>query len=136
MLTLNLEQEQDRPSEAKLAKTKVNLNGLNRLSELARWILQNTGDGIERGDIIAKYFGIERLYCGFYLDPCFRPKERRRHNRRYRYSQPRVTMTLKRLHQRGLVQLIRHGRYVKEVHLTTEGILMAQKLNNVCNGNK
>ena len=44
---LNLGQEQDRPSEPKLATTKVNY----RLSKLARWILLNAGDGIERGEI-------------------------------------------------------------------------------------
>jgi len=48
---LNLRQEQDRRSEPKLAKTKVN----KRLSKLARWILLNTGDGIERGEIVARF---------------------------------------------------------------------------------
>jgi len=121
---LNLRQEQDMPSEPKLAKTKVN----NRLSKLARWILCNTGDGIERGEIVARFYGLRRLYCNFYVDPCFPPKQRREHNRWSRYAQPRVTMTLKRLEKRGLVQLIRHGKCVKRVCLTEEGKAVAEEL--------
>jgi len=125
---LTLGQGQDMPLETKLKKTKVNPNSLNRLSELAKWILCNTGDGIDRADIVARYFGIERLYCGFYLDPCFRPKERRRHNRQYRYGQPQVTMTLKRLEKRGFVCLTRHRKYVKKVCLTEKGKAVAEQL--------
>ena len=56
------------------------VNGIS-LSDLACWILLNAGNGIDRADIVARYFDIERLYRGFYVDPCFRPKERRRHDR-------------------------------------------------------
>jgi len=122
---VNLRQEQDRSSESKLAKTKVN----NRLSKLARWILCNTGDGIKRGEIVARFYGLQRLYCNFYVDPCFRPKEHRDHNCRSRYAQPRVTMTLKRLERRNLVQLIRHGKYAKEIRLTEMGKTVAEELN-------
>jgi hypothetical protein len=115
------------PSETKLKKAKVNPNSLNRLSELARWILRHTGDGIERGEIVARFYGLERLYCNFYVDPCYRTKERREHERRHRYAQPRVTMTLKRLDQRGLVQLCWHGKYVKEVRITSKGKAVARQ---------
>ena len=114
------------PSESKYEGPKVN----NRFSELAKWILLNIGDGIDRADIVARYFGIERLYCGFYVDPCFRPKERRRHNHLYRHSQPRVTMTLKRLERRGLIHLIRHGKYVKRIRLKEKGKAVAKELSN------
>jgi DNA-binding transcriptional ArsR family regulator len=111
-------------SDMNIEKTKVN----TRLSELARWILLNAGDGIERGDIIAGFYEVERLYIGCYLDPCFRPKERREHDRQNRYAQPRVTMTLKRLEKRGFVCLIRHRKYVKEVRLTEKGKAVAEEL--------
>ena len=118
----------DRSSEANLGKTKVN----NRFSELGRWILRNTGDGIERGDIVARFYGLEKLYCHFYVDPCFRPKERREYDCKYRYAQPRVTMTLKRLEKRGLVHLIRPGgKYVKRIRLTEEGKAVAEELDRL-----
>ena len=101
----------------------------NRFSELSQWILLNIGDGMERGKIIEAYFKIERLYCGWYVDPCFTPKEKRNRDRKYMNAQPLITMTLKRLEQRGFVQLIRHGQYVKEIRLTTEGKAIAEKLN-------
>jgi len=130
----NILQGVDMPTESKYEVQKV--NNTRHLSRLAMWILLNAGQGIERANIVAKYFNIERLYCGFYVDPCFRPKERRRHNGIYRHSQPRVTMTLKRLEQRGLVRLIRHGKYVKEVCLTEKGKLTTQKLSQIDSGNK
>ena len=122
------------PLEREFNASKV--NNISHLSQLGRWILANAGDGIDRADIVARYFGIQRLYCNFYVDPCFSQKERRRHSHRYRYSQPRVTMTLKRLERRGLVHLIRHGKYVKEVNLTEKGTLIADKLSQVGSGNQ
>ena len=113
----------ERESEA----PKVNTG---RLSKLACWILQNTGDGIDRADIVARHFGVDRLYCGFYVDPCFGPTERRRHDRQYRHAQPRVTMTVKRLAKRGLVRLVRHGKHVKRICLTDRGRAMSNALDN------
>ena len=38
------------------------VNNANHLSQLARWILLNTGDdGIDRADVVAQYFGIDRF---------------------------------------------------------------------------
>lgn len=116
----------DTPLERKFKTRKV--NNTDHLSKLSRWILANAGDGIARADIVAMYFNIERLYCGFYLDPCYSPNERRRHRRRYRYSQPRGTMTLKRLEQRGLVHLVRRKQYVTKVELTDRGQAVAREL--------
>ena len=117
------------PSESKYEDQKVN----SRFSELAKWILLNTGDGIDRADIIARYFEIGRLYCGYYVDPCFTSKEHRKHENKYRHAQPRVTMTLKRLEQIGLVRVIRRHRYVKAVQLTDKGKAYAQKLRSNIN---
>lgn len=112
-------------SESKCEGQEVNNK---RLSDLAKWILVNTGDGIKRGEIVERYFGIERLYCGFYVDACYSIREKRRRQRRCRHVQPQLSMTLKRMEQRGLVQLIRHQQYVKKVCLTTKGDILAQQL--------
>lgn len=119
----------DQPSKHRFKAPKVN----NRFSELAKWILSNTGDGIDRADIVAGYFSVERLYCGWYVDPCFNPKERRQHDRQHRYSQPRVTMTLKRLERRGLIHLIRPGKCIKKIRLTEMGRAVAEDLDGTIN---
>jgi len=124
----NIEFCSDRVSELKLATTKVNAKGLNRLSKLVKWILANAGDGIRRGEIVEGYFGIERLYCGFYVDPCYSIRAKRHRQRRCRRVHPQLSMTLKRMEKRGLVQLIRHGQYVKSVCLTTRGKVLAKHL--------
>lgn len=124
----NIESRSDRASELKLATTKINTKGLNRLSNLAKWILVNAGDGIKRGEIVERYFGIERLYCGFYVDACYSIREKRRRQRRCRHVQPQLSMTLKRMEQRGLVQLIRPRRYVKKIYLTSAGKTLAEQL--------
>lgn len=111
--------------EAKYESQKVNNR---RLSELAKWILVNTSDGIKRDEIVEGYFGIERLYCGFYVDPCYSIREKRRRQRRCRRVQPQLSMTLKRMENRGFVQLIRQQQYVKKVCLTTKGEILAQQL--------
>ena len=115
--------------EPKYESQKVNTQVLSRLSELSRWILANVGDGIRRDEIVEAYFGIERLYCSFYIDPCYSIRERRHRQRRCQDVQPRLSMALKRIEQRGLVQLIRHRRYVKKVLLTNEGKRVAKQLN-------
>ena len=114
-----------KPSEANLAIRKVNTIFL---SDLARWILLHTGDGIDRAEIVQKFYGLERLYRGWYVDPCFTAKEIFEHERLNRHAQPRVSMTLKRLEKRGFVRLIRRRRYVKKVLLTAQGKTVVEEL--------
>jgi len=121
------------PSEDNLRVPKVNLK---RISKLSCWIFQNTGDGIERGEIVAGFYGLPRLYRHFYVDPCFGPKQRREYDRKFRYAQPRVTMALKRLEKRGLIQLICHGKYVKRIRLTERGKTISNELNTSENSKK
>jgi hypothetical protein len=92
-----------------------------RLSSLMKWIVINAGDGIDRGEIVSQYFHLERRYCGFFTDPCMKGKEKRDYETRYRRVQPALSRSLLRLQQRGLVELIRHRRYVKEIRLTAMG---------------
>ena len=113
------------PTESKYEGQKVNNK---RLSELAKWILVNADNGIKRGEIVERYFGIERLYCGFYVDACYSIRGKRRRQRRCRRIQPQLSMALKRMEQRGLVQLIRHRQYVKKICLTAKGEILAQQL--------
>ena len=115
-------------TEAKYQRTKVKRN---RFSKLSQWILLNTGEGMERGKILEGFYNLERLYRGWYVDPCYTPKEKRDHDRMNANTQPLITMTLKRLQKRGLVELIRHGQYVKELRLTSEGKAVAEKLNTI-----
>lgn len=112
-------------SESKYESPKVNRN---RLSMLMRWILEHTGNGIDRGQIVEGFYGLERRYCKWYTDPCFTPKEKWEYERRYRLVQPVVSRTLRRLETRGLVQSTRHGRYAKRIQLTAEGKIIAKEL--------
>ena len=105
-------------SDAKYRSQKVNLT---HFSKLARWILLNTGDGIERGQITEDFFGIERLYCGWYVDPCYTSKEIRERANKSGKAQSLITKTLSRLEQLGLVRLVRRKQYVKAVELTQSG---------------
>ena len=41
----------------------------NRLSKLMQFVLINAGDGIERAEIVAQYYGLSRRYCKYYTDP-------------------------------------------------------------------
>jgi len=99
-----------------------------RLSKLARWILLNTGDGIERGQITEGFFEIARLYCGWYVDPCYTPKETRDRAGKNGKAQSLTTKTLRRLEQLGLVSLVRQKRYVKAVKLTESGKAVVREL--------
>jgi len=110
---------------AKYKSQKVNRNSL---SELMKFILCHIGDGIERGEIVEKYYGLERRYCGYYTDPCMYPKELRDYEHLYRKKQPVITKTLSRLEKRGLVQLIRQNQYVKRISLTKKGRTVVQEL--------
>lgn len=114
------------PIESKYETQKVNPS---RLSKLARWILLNASDGIERGQITGGFFEIERLYCGWYVDPCYGPKERLDRTCKNSKAQSLTTKTLCRLEQLGLVRLVRRKRYVKAVELTQRGKAVAQELN-------
>ena len=92
-----------------------------RLSPLMRYVLENAGDRIERGKIVEVYAGLKRRYRGWYAYPCMGRKEAAEYQTRYRRFQPTLTRSLKRLELRGLVRLIRHGKYMKWVELTEQG---------------
>ncbi|MCX5638835.1 MAG: hypothetical protein NTX52_14250 [Planctomycetota bacterium] len=117
--------ETDMPSEQKYKSQKVSRNCL---SMLMRWILEHTGNGIDRGQIVEGFYGLDRRYCKWYTDPCFTPKEKCEYERRYRLVQPVVSRTLRRLETRGLVQSTRHKRYIKRIQLTAEGKIIAKEL--------
>ena len=112
-------------TETKYKSQKVNQN---HLSGLMAFILINTGNGIERGEILEHYYYLERRYCGYYTDPCFRPKESKDYEQRYRRANPAVSRTLKRLEKRGLIELIRRKHYAKKVKLTPKGHTIARVL--------
>ena len=99
-----------------------------RLSELMKLILCHIGNGIERGEIVEKCYGLERRYCGFYTDPCMYPKELRNYEHLYRKKQPVITKTLSRLEKRGLVRLLMQSQYVKKISLTEQGRTVVQEL--------
>jgi hypothetical protein len=116
------------PSESKYEAHKVaNL----RLTTLARWILQNTNDGIDRGEIAAGFLGLERRYCGYFTDPCFSPNKKQEYERGYRRAQPSITKTLKRLETLGLVHLTRRHSHVKQINLTQKGKQIAAQLRDI-----
>ena len=101
---------------------------IQRLSRLQEFILSRALEGIPRGVIAAEYFGLERRYKGFWTDPCFSAREKRAYEERYRRAQPAITRALRRLEARGLVELGRHRRYVKNVRVTAEGKKAAETL--------
>jgi len=105
------------------------------LSSLMKFILLNADGGIQRGEIIERFYGLERRYCGYYSDPCLRGKQKSHYERQYRRAQPAISKALRRLEKRGLVRLIRRGRYVKEVCLTEKGSILTQILNKDGSGN-
>ena len=117
----------DVPSASKYEGRKVNQK---HLSKLMRDILGciDSADGIERGQLVASLYGLERRYCGHWTDPCMRPKELREYERLYRKKQPVITRTLCRLAKRGLVRLIRHGKYIKKIELTSEAKKAVEEL--------
>ena len=113
------------PSESKYESQKVKKT--RRLTELSRWILENVGDGIERGDITEKFFGLERRYCGSWIETCMSRRKQREYDREYRKKQPLVSYSLRRLERLGLVRPIRKRQYVKAVQLTDKGMALAQE---------
>ena len=129
LVGITIKKELDMLSESKYKSQKVSRN---RLSKLMRWILEHTGNGIDRGEIIARYYGLEQRYRGFYTDPCLRGKEQKEYERQYHLVQPVVSRTLRRLERRGLVQSMRHERYIKRIQLTAEGKIIAEELIRTC----
>ena len=121
----NIQRGEKMLTESKYKGQKVNQKGL---SQLMKFILVNIGDGADRGEIFSHYYGLERRYCSFYTDPCLRGKELRDYEKLYCKKQPVFSKALKRLAEKGLIQLIRHGRYVKEIQLTQEGSLLTNEL--------
>ena len=99
-----------------------------KLGKRQEEILCIVGKGIERGAIAAKIWGLERRYRHGNLDVWMSKRKRREYERKYRQAQPLITQTLRALEKRGLVELVRHGKCVKEVHLTGEGRRIAQGL--------
>ena len=93
----------------------------HRSSQLARWILLNIGKGITRSRITKGFFEIEPFYCGWHVDACLTPEEKKKRDKKCRKAQPLITKTLDRLEQRGFVTLIRRRRNVKEIRLTKKG---------------
>ena len=113
------------PFETKYKNPKLNQN---HLSELMKFILVNTGDGIERGQIIEDLYGLERGYCGWWADLCLRRKEKIEYEARYRKAQPVLSKCLNRMEKRDLVRLIRRSRNIKKVLLTAGGKSIAEQM--------
>jgi len=116
---------EDKPLETKYSGQKVNHN---HLSPLMKFVLLNAADGFERGELVEKFYRLERRYCGYDADLCLRGKQKRDYECRYRRSQPVVSRTLKRLEKRGLVNLIKRRNYIKKICLTQKGIIVAGQL--------
>lgn len=118
-------ESRDRPLHRRLRSRKV---AKIHLSRLAHWILQHAGAGIARSAIAEGLYGIEPLYCGYYVDPCLSARARQDRQIKCRRIQPRITKTLRCLESHGLVELIRERRYVKSVQLTRKGRRLANEL--------
>ena len=103
--------------ERKSGGQKVN----DPLGKRQKEILCIVGQGIERGEIAEKVFGLERRYRGWDGDLYMGEQRRRRYERRYRQVQPLISQMLKALERRGLVRLTRRRQYVKRVELTDVG---------------
>jgi DNA-binding transcriptional ArsR family regulator len=112
-------------SRANLGKKKVSRR---KLSPLMIEILHAIGDGIERGALVEKLYGLRRRYRGWYTDPCLRGNTKREHDRRYRNAQAVLSRTLKRLQRRGLITLVRKHEYVKAVSLTEKGRMVVNQV--------
>ena len=93
-----------------------------------KFVLMNAGDGVDRAEIVAQYYGLDRRYCGYYTDPCYSRRKQHQFDVRSRRAQAAVTKSLDRLEERGLVELIRCRQYVKKVRLTQSGELVANTL--------
>jgi len=115
----------DRQSLANIRMNKINQKWF---SPLMYSILICIGEGIERGELIERLYGLERRYCHWYTDPCLRGKAKRDYEQRYRKAQPALSRSLRRLEKRGLVTLVRKNKYVKAVSLTVKGQVVVSQL--------
>ena len=92
-----------------------------RLTALGCWILEHAEGGLDRGEIVAGFFGLERRYRGYFTDPCFSSKQKNAYELAYRRAQPHITKVLMRLETLGLIHLTRKHSYVKYISLTQKG---------------
>lgn len=118
----------DMPSGVECERRNVNRR---QLSRLMRFILVHADNGIDRAEIVARFYQIPKRYCGYYTDPCWSAKRKREYERQYRRAQPTVTRTLKRIERRRLIELVRRGKYVKQIRLTAAGKLLVKTLDQV-----
>ncbi len=119
-----------RPSEGQCRGQKVNHK---RLSSLMKLILVHSADGIERGALVEAIFGLERRYRGYDADLCLRGRQKMDYETRYRRVQPVLSRSLRRLEERGLVELARPGRYAKQIALTEQGKQVVRELRRLQN---
>ena len=108
----------DRAARRSSRGRNVSRSGLSRLQ---RHILVSAVHGVERGEIIAELYGLERRYRGHHEEALLNCAEELDFQERYRRAQPAVTRALHRLEQRGLAQLERRGACIKQVRLTDDG---------------
>ena len=122
----NIRASKDKSPQRKYRSQKVSHK---RLSKLMRAVLSqiDIDKGVERGELVECIFGLPRRYCGYFTDPCMAANKKRKFERRYRCAQPVLTRCLRKLENRGLVRLIRHGRYVKRINLTPQGVMLIRQ---------
>ena len=120
---------EDWPSEAFCGRQKVNQKHLSKLMRSVLGSIDSADGTIERGELVAAHYDVGgRRYCGFYVDPCYTKPQNRKYNRCYKRAQPAITRCLKKLESRGLVNLLRHGRYIKKIKITAEGKMLIEGL--------
>ena len=103
----------------------------NHISCLMRNILAfiDGSECVDRGELVAAFYDVGgRRYCGCYLDPCYSKTQNRKYRHCYKRAQPAITRCLKKLEGRGLVKLLRHGRYIKKIKITAEGKMLIEGL--------
>ncbi len=120
--------QSDRLLEANCKPQNVNQN---HISCLMRDILAfiDGSECVDRGELVVAHYDVGgRRYCGFYVDPCYTKPQNRKYNRCYKRAQPAITRCSKKLEGRGLVNLLRHGRYIKKIKITAEGKMLIEGL--------
>lgn len=122
----NIRVPKDKSPQRKYRSPKVSHK---RLSRLMRAVLSHIDidKGVERGELVECIFGLPRWYRGYFTDPCVSANEKRKYERHYRRAQPVLTRCLRKLENRGLVRLTRHGRYVKRINLTPQGVMLTRQ---------
>jgi len=122
----NIGVPEDKSPQRKHRSEKVSHKRLSRLM-CAVLSYIDVDKGVERGELVECIFGLPRRYRGYFVDPCMSANEKAKYERRYRCAQPVLTRCLRKLENRGLVRLIRHGRYVKRINLTPQGVMLTQQ---------